>query len=68
MKLIKMLFNWMRKVKHMCNELKYGCESCPFYTNKNGAFNNCKLMNMVWAMHSRPADWEVDKIEKEWDE
>lgn len=52
----------------MCNELKYGCESCPFYTNKNGAFNNCKLMNMVWAMHSRPADWEVDKIEKEWDE
>ena len=68
MRIVKILFNWMRKVKHLCSELKYGCPSCPFYTNADQAYNNCKLKNLVWQLSRSPSEWDVDAYEKEWNE
>ena len=64
MKLIKTLFNWMRKVKHMCSELKYGCDSCPFKANQG----TCKIKNLVYDLCRSPSDWDVDECERRWNE
>lgn len=63
-------FNWMRKVKHLCSELKYGCTSCPYYTNGEKAFNKCKIKNMLYSMERAgyPSEWNVEKMEKEFGE
>ena len=61
MKIIKTLFGWMRKVQHMCSELKYGCDSCPFKSKHN----TCKLKNMVYDLCKSPSEWDIDKIERE---
>lgn len=61
MKIIKTLFGWMRKVQHMCSELKYGCDSCPFKA-KHGT---CKLKNMIYDLCKSPSEWDIDKIERE---
>lgn len=66
MKTIKILFNFMRKVKHMCSSLKYGCESCPFYTDKHGVYNNCKVKNLIYSLCNTPSEWDIDKEEREW--
>jgi len=64
MKLIKTLFNWMRKVKHMCSELKYGCDSCPFKAKQG----TCKIKNLVYDLCRSPSDWDVDECERRWNE
>lgn len=61
MKIIKTLFGWMRKVQHMCSELKYGCDSCPFKSKHN----TCKLKNMVYDLCKSPSEWDMDKIERD---
>lgn len=61
MKIIKTLFGWMRKVQHMCSQLKYGCDSCPFKSKHN----TCKLKNMVYDLCKSPSEWDIDKIERE---
>ena len=66
MKTIKILFNFMRKVKHMCSNLKYGCTSCPFYTGSTT--NSCKVKNLVYDLTNKgwPSDWDVDEAERKW--
>lgn len=64
MKLIKTLFNWMRKVKHMCSELKYGCDSCPFKAKQG----TCKIKNLVYDLCRSPSDWDVDECKRRWNE
>lgn len=64
MKPIKTLFNWMRKVKHMCSELKYGCDSCPFKAKQG----TCKIKNLVYDLCRSPSDWDVDECERRWNE
>ena len=64
MKLIKTLFCWMRKVKHMCSELKYGCDSCPFRAKQG----TCKIKNLVYDLCKSPSDWNIDECERRWNE
>lgn len=64
MKVIKILFNWMRKVSHMCSQLKYGCETCPFYTKQGES--SCKIKNLCYSLCCNPSDWDVDEFERKW--
>lgn len=64
MQTAKIIFNWLRKVSHLCSELKYGCENCPFRTKHY----TCKIKNVTYELCRTPSEWDIDSIEKRWDQ
>lgn len=60
----KIIFNWLRKAQLVCNNSD--CKNC-IYHNNTLMYNSCRVKNIILMLASKPKEWDIDSIEKEWD-